>query len=724
VVGIFGLMGLIALIMFSRSSQQNLMSHRTRFNIFARNMAESGLSLLCNAMVDSIHPNDSSLKSMVSGPNKNRSFFDYYIRNAVSMGMEGFIEHDDIEDMLPKRIKAILKNFAVKYNDMELEYRIGWVIEPGTPCLSDSVDKHVRLYLECHCHYRGVTKKATGSRRIKVYNLLPAVTSRFTFFHKNRVGTRYNRFHTDLSGRPIMNNSRLVYAESFPLILFNHNVASAHDGDMGDKNLYGPGGLGTSRQNIEKRGYLYLGDDANLALTPGNDPDFFTQYYHLFDMSNATLGKGLINYPVRVTDHPEPMEELYQVNNVHPNLPKLRETDGKVGIMSMFEGFYDTNSINEYISSYRPGSSLLHVFGTYQNPSRAYTVGNANQLIVRLSSMGLDRMDSSSDESNQRYCLGREVKEDDGTMAILRQYFGSLSSLDYSHPIREMMANENYCFSADEPTKISLKNPMGYQDWFEDIDSYQKVMSDIVKVPLNELVSYPHYSPLQIPLREISKRDQVIQMGEDSPHADGHEKWKFEYDGLHSQDECYVDGYPFSRGEPSRCEAQKNLQVINGLEGLERMGFLTRYGNYWVLNSRGQKLTVVMGLDEKFEVPGVLHVKDSTSLEVLSDCRLRGVEADSLFALKCSSITFDSSGSNSKTIYHGFYDSMGPAGKSQKLPEVQIIGGLSAAELSSTIFQSPTAISYDTRYNPTKKTASHYYRMALNDAIFDWRSEL
>jgi hypothetical protein len=239
-------------------------------------------------------------------------------------------------------------------------------------------------------------------------------------------------------------------------------------------------------------------------------------------------------------------------------------------------------------------------------------------------------------------------------------------------------------------------------------------MSEITRVPLNNMIDYPHFTHETIPPHGHADFEKYM-FAPDNPEElfRDTEKWPFEKSLLHPADALYFDGSVYDMN-PDLWDGIKDFYSMNDMEELEKRGYLIKGAQKYYLNTNGHRIGVNGGINLEFP----LEVTGHSSLIINGDCRLSGVSAQNvLFAIRCNNIIFSTAKfmKDPEEIFDGLYSAKYNAGKDRPDLKLFIFGGLAVNRLSETIFQSPTAVNYDPFYKPTGEQADFFYRIVMDE---------
>jgi len=767
VLGILAILGLVFLSLHWMTRQRNLESHKIYFLEVSRTLAESGLQILLRALRDSGKiRSERDLSILLQSQNFHKeSFYGFFlqpIQRLLSGGPSSELSHQQILDRLDASFKNLLENLSEKLPGSSLEFRVHLTASPFFPNspLKDPVEKIVRLTLVCTGHYRGTNRKASVSRDLRVYNLLAPLTSKFTFYHKSFAGGKYNRLVTNLYGQPVLDaRGEFKYPDNaFPMILINGPTQSGQgiptdtellggrggSGPLAFEHLTDPSEIERSREAILRRGFLFFGPQNGvdtgtvLNLTPGLEPSAFGEYFHLF---NVNQDGGAHSYPsIQFTNLPAYLENSLNIVNrfsIQDGGPRI--LSGKADIYTLYEGFYEPDATTNFAKNpgeagiiktgYSAFSSLIHPFGTYAFPSRAYTVGAAFQAMAKLSSIGVDRLDTGQDESNQSYCWNSPVPKRDGTALYLFQ----TTENGFESPIpgitldtvRKTLSNKNFIENCTEPETLNPPPDFGYGNIFPDYQSYRTHMSGILAVPLNHILDYPHYTHKVIPppghenfrafMFPPYDKNSLLKLP-----ATFEESWGIKKTNLHPENSFYFKG-DVNQFEPDRWQLMRTFFEIQNIADLIDLGLLKSTPAAYLLNGRGHQLY----LEGDFILDKPLIVEDHTNLYVAGNCQLPPVDTEFYFNLSCHRITLANPGlGDAETVFRAFLNARSSLGKKEPSFPVSILGGIAMHQLEANVFHTPTVVTYNPLFSPLEPGRDLFYRMALDDRNLEWSLQI
>ena len=762
ITGILGILGLVFLMIHWMSRSRNLQAHKVAYNEIARCLAEGGYQVLSNALHKGIkHPDPERIKKwLLAKTNSNLGFYGFLTK--LDGGSRQSLEHDEIMTLFSDDYRKILKDLERQYPGAQFKFSLSLDSSQfhENQLLKDPKEKIVELRLTSSCSYKGTVKGVRGTRKIAVYNLLSPIISKFTYYHKGNSGDSYNRFGSNIYGRPvILPDGSLKYQEYIaPLVLINGPLEKkpdfvpdsilleAHGSQSAQSSfdyLSDSYQIEKSRKEILRRGFLYFGPDAGAPnifnLTPGLDPDGYGEYFTMF---NPAFGDGPRTYPaVQFLNIPEAFKVPISVlNRMVPSagIPDFY-TNGKADIYSLYEGFYESDPTNSYTPNplrggqikmgYSEKSSIIHPFGTHKMPSRAYTVGSAYRAIAKISSMGIDRDDSSADESNQGRCLGFAPPRRDATAAFLHQV-DEAGFLDpqpgYTFdPIRSTLDNRNYANDCNEPSLIQLPSDFNYPFLFPTYESYRAHMSDVILIPMNHLIDFPHYSHRVIPPPGHDSFSKFMF----APHepeslleieAPFLEKWVIPPGPLHPKGSVYLEGNVDSFAPDQLLQLRNYIHVKNMDEMIE-LGLLQKVGNEYLLNTRGYQIL----LESDLILDKPILITDDTNLIVRGECVLPPIQSSFYTQISCKNIQLagDPRSSN-PAVYRAFLNARGSISKVDPNLGLNIVGGIAMNNLNQTFFKAPSIVQYNIFYSPLENNRDYFYRILMDDRTLAWSIDI
>lgn len=770
VAGILGILGLIFFSLHWMSRNRNLQAHKITFNEVARCLSEGGYQLLSRAIREGIQtPDESSLRRWIaSGGSLDMGFYGRILKSELTASKQGTrpnhqLSHTEILRLAPSHFEKILENLQSKYPGAEISLSMEWSSQHlfEEKYLLDLLEKEISLILTSSCTYQGTRKSVTGIRKLRAYNLLTPLLSKFTFYHKSQSGNTYNQFLSNIFGRPVIRaDGKFKYPNNhFPLVLINGPLNEDSEfipdsvllGSRGKSSnpdsfeyLSDPSQIKASREAILRRGFLYFGptrgDSANvLNLTPGADPLGFGEYFFLF---NPYFGEdGPRTYPaIQFVDLPPAFEEPVPVENIMDPAEGLPfESNGKADIYSLHEGFYESDPTNEFApnpraagyikNGYSEASSLIHPFGTYTMPSRAYTMGSGFRAVAKLSSIGIDRDESSTDESQQSNCLGSPAPRRDATAAFLYQtnesgFLNPIPNITLA-PIHHTLDNRNYVPDCSEPRRLRLPSDFDYPKLFPEFDLYQLHMSHVLYIPMNHILDYPHFSHRVIP----PPGHENFQSFMFPPHEPEslyalkepfYEEWPIPKGPLHKEGSFYLKGNP-DEFEPDLWLEHKVSFELFDMKEMIAQGFLQENGDQYILDTRGHLLS----LAENLYLDKPLLVVDHANLFVRGDCILPPIESAFYVQISCNGIQLkkDTRKGNSG-VYRAFLNARNSLGKMDLDLAVSVVGGIAMRNLDFSMFQAPSMVTYNTDFSPVEDGRDYFYRILMDDHTQSWRTEI
>lgn len=407
--------GCLLFALHSVSEQQNAVAHRLTDARIADSLAEAGLELLSTRIRESVSPAGVDwAMPLADGP--LYQFFllpvDELRRRAGSLDASQF---DDLaRGLFGDEWRHTLDVLESDYPGSSVELTMAVEPEPlydESTGLRDPVEKKVRLVLRSTALYRKVSSSFQAVQELKVLNPLAPLTCKFTLFVAEAgTGDAYNVYRNHENGMPFMGEPQA------PTVLFNTPANAVDDLTLTADNIPRveagqPFGADDDvRRALARRGFVFLGttgDDIDLNLTAGPSLDDNLaptlesepgQFFHLYDplTRNSECGYFFLRNPpdffTRTT--PEPggtgVDQQPYVNFLYwgfhlpsPGGTSLR-ADGALGA-----------------SLRREESSILHLFGTDNEPSRTLVYGPVYQDLIRFSYLAMDRDATDADEQAQ-----------------------------------------------------------------------------------------------------------------------------------------------------------------------------------------------------------------------------------------------------------------------------------------------------------------------------------
>ncbi len=771
ITGIIATLGLVLVTLSWMTRQQNAQSHKSLYNEVARTSAEAGLQLLVRAIREGIKtPSEAELQRMSLSDNFHQnSFYGFFLQNSPKLAdnlKNSQLSHTTIINLFPKNLKRIHDRYQELTPGLTIEYTLHIESKSlysqtiGETILKDKIEKKLNLELVCAATFKGTTKKHQFKKFINVYNLISPITSKFTFFHKSSVGNQYNKLITNLLGKPILDQfGNFKYPNNYPLVLINGPL-NDNPKTPGDSFLLsGKNGnnfenmnhlsyldeIEKSKEAILRRGFLYFGPGDNniLRLTPGSDPNGWGEYFHLF---NPMIGNSPNTYPAQIVNSPDFFQRSHLVRN---NEPLNSETYGTAILQSLYEGFYEPDVYTQnrpdpshnILSGYSAYSSLIHPFGTYLAFNRAYTVGNAYRSIVKISSVGIDRIDTPDDENEQALCLKvPSVQNRDGRIAFLREATeeGWEGNRDFTlNPITQTMDNLhkirpepdgtiNLC--ENEPQTISVGPEFNYDAMFPSYEQYNNFMSRIEKLPINHTIDYPHYTHQVIPPSDHEnftqfmfapyEKDRLYEFSDNDE-----ETWPLSPSEFSPQGSLYLQGKPddFEVDEFRNAQQYFSLSGLSdGIDILQKEDYLKPSTGYYLLNTHGHLVKV----DGNLTLDKKVLVEDHSALIVSGTCFVKEISSKYYFSLHCGQIVFLQNEANRDYNVDAYINSERTISKQNPMTGISIQGGIAMDSLDFTMFQAPTTVIYNETYSPIETNYKYFYRIVMDDHNRDWRGQI
>lgn len=765
VIGILGILGLALFSLSWVSRQQNVQSHKTYYNEVALNLAEAGTRLLASAMRRGIQtPTPLELKSIVTNGDFEKNFYAFFLQNADHFnGPEGEAEFNDslLRSYFDKSILDVEKNLLARYPTAEIEYTLVTRALPlyKDDIIKDQVPKLLEMRLIASAHYRGSQAAFEIHKKLKLYSLLTPLLSKFTLYHKEGIGRRYNKFKGNLIGQPALSpNGRPQSPYLFPLVLFNGPLnnnspippdslllrgAGGQDPSSFDI-LASPSKVEESRDAILRRGFLYFGPgqekDNVLNLTSGayDEDSLFGGFGEYFNLFNIHLPGGAQTFPALLTDVPDFFQQAYEVENRFDDQPPEMSV-GTVHLRALYEGYYTPDATNgnqqtpdSLITdgSYHHFSSLIHPFGTNEAPSRAYTVGAAHRAFARITSVGLDRIENNQDEGQQSACFGYPTDPRDGTVTYLMQTNenGFLNpipditlrsiNLNPENLNKEHIINQQRVDCPEEPRTMRLGGEFSYPNMFEDYENYERYMSTVQYVPMNHMLDYVHYSHAFIPpnahpsfqefMFEPRNKDRLM----DLPDIDT-EAWPLPESPLHKKDQLYLEGSPDSF-QPDQWIQDHHFFKVDSMKQFEETGFLNDNGTSYSLDGRGHHI-LLLG-DLILDKP--VDLQNDVSLFVTGQCVLPPVRGSFYASFHCQEIGLANPTNLRDPQWEAHLNSRSKIYKVDPSMPVYVFGSVAASRIDFSFFEAPSVFHYLAEFSPLEPDQAFFYRVALDDHKF------
>ncbi|MCO4783937.1 MAG: hypothetical protein KC646_16540 [Candidatus Cloacimonetes bacterium] len=785
VLGILSILGILFYTIHRQSAQRNLEAHRHYFNESSRTLSQAGVELLNGAFREGTKtPSDFQLKSLIQTNNLHKSSF-YglflldipklmdYLTSETKESDTRKMYHDQVISYFPNEYIKMYENLMAYYPDSTLEFSIS--VHPKTlytdqtfsemktnpPSVRDYVEKEVYLGFCASATYRSTSRNTCINKKFKTYNLYNPVLNKFTFFHKSPIGNYYNNYIATSSGRPHQDNTL------FPMMLVNgpYNDSTVPDdqmilGKLGDNKDPGdlnsltlPSSIKKAQESIYRRGYLFfgMGDNNAIKMTHGyttsgefEDENYSAgQFFHLY---NPALGnpkddnQGGANSPQIIPfKKPEFFKNTAPAFSLHSQEPTEREIDAQPMLYNSFLGYYDPpeRGYQEYVPQADRFSSLIHPFGADYYPSRAKTVGPANFHVIKMVRYLLDTNAGNEDEDDLRPCSSDDVFSPDSDLGVIPN---STESRYLTHMrLKEPISFYGGLVDCDAPLGFRVGEAWTIPFVFPEFSEYKEYMSQEKVIPMNETLSYPHFSHSVIPPEGHSNfeshmfpeiyegLDPKKELDPEFPPSsdDLMEVWPLPQSPLRSKDSFYVNGLvsDFTNSGFITNTIQKHdfYTSYTSIEQLIDEGFLISQGSKYYLDGKGMQIS----FSGELVLDKDIVVQNHTNIMVNGDCFLAPIESAFYTSFTCENITLLPSTSYTKDthVYDAFLNAKQGIHKGHSGKGAYIFGGIAMNTLNPSMFHNSTQVQYNMDYSPLEPQRDMFYRMVLDDHIITSRTQ-
>jgi len=751
VLGILSVVGILFLTLHSRSLQQNRDAHRMFYAESAKTAAEGLVELFILGFRDSVEGAQEH-RILESAINSNRlntdaGYFGFFLRNfsLLPNGGHGEIKHEQNVEWLKKRgqtVKAMdlfLKQIGAEDYQLKLAYSCLPRLDEESE-FKDSILIQCTLNFGASVDFKGLIGGAVRTKTLVSYSLSQPVLSRFTLWHNDSNFSNYQRLYTDINGVPIVQGGNLKYQYNYPMFLYHSPLKD--EKIKTDLQIYGPApdtmeGLDSlrdsnklqlSKSSIDQRGWLYLGNSQSsvLKMTPGMaaaGQQFMVLNRNYFTTRAKVTGDNRIRLPnyIRIDPPPrftEPVMFTYFFED--PETPPLADNAGSVWVEELYEGFYETTGPANpayYIPQYSAESSLLKVFGSVDYPSRTYTVGEAYLELAKLSSLRIDRDLSDADERSRARCLPESVHNFESSAIIrnLTEFEFVNKNPPFYQPLPLQWTNMNFVEDCEEPVHLLAQPDFSWELLAPQYQEYESIMSQTIRVHLNHLIDFPHYTHKVFPphAHESFLDYSFPPSLRPSPGKDDEETWVQKLPKSMTPTGAYLKGIP-DYHDLAHASFKRASFFYDKQEKLEDAGILKRGSGMFYLNTQGRTIGLWGNLN--LDLPVVLS--GDSSIIVAGMCNLAPVEARGFYAgFECSEINLNPGNTppGVPTLYEAQLTSSGTIRKSNPEQIVHILGSLAVSRLDLSLFQASTTLTYNPRLNPLAPDSWKMYRMALDD---------
>lgn len=565
-LGLLTVLGIMLYALHFFERQQNLQAHRLYFGEVAQHLADSCLELLGRSVRRHAYAAPGQALNL-RYPLDIQGFFLFFMQDSDTLQarfdrLSTGDQHAFLQQLFGEHYRYPLDVLEDEYPGADLDVKLAIEANPLFPrdaYVKDRVEKTVNLTLRATATYRGVTRRGDMTLALKVAHPMPPGSCKFTLFAHDASGENFNAYQNLADGRPAPDSA------ARPFVLYNTPPNVRSDNDLNSANKVAIDAsrpfeqVPEVRKVLARRGYVYLGtgtgnaselvlrqtagarlaDDGSLLASP------YGEFFHLYDPVHD--GAYPAYYRLRGAHAPPFFQRLAPAwsglsDEVYPYINFLywgfHEPDPAVpGDRGLKDGVLNTD-----IDSRGEASSLLHLFGSADNPSRTLVFGPVKYEYIRFGFASADRQGTaddseSEDESIQKGRLASTpmasqvyIPNRDGIVATLRHVpseaefdaemaressgapFEFLAKLDplLSTPAIEV-ANLNYrvtgadgtdyvldpgkeIFSLD-PSTFNYRNMFEgrYDDLSPDERGYDWYQSQVRAMPYGELIDYMYY---------------------------------------------------------------------------------------------------------------------------------------------------------------------------------------------------------------------------------------
>lgn len=406
VLGILAVIGILLLALDAMSRQRNRLAHRAESARVAEHLVEGAVSYLQYRMREELAkppPRTADLGT----PLTNERLFGFLLLPADELEEE--VGRAAADDLLARWIapdwKIPLDDLRLPHRGATLDVRLeakATPLHPSDGRYRDAVEKTVELGLVAESTFRGVRRQARRVFEVKVAHPFPPMTSKFTLF-VDRVpnpSDEFNVYENDEAGAStgspaqdpfILRNTPLGDVDD--RTHFEDNIPSVEAGDPW-------AGRATQREVLGDRGWIYLGTGAGNSIEVGLN---LTAGPELYDASGIPMpgerGEFFQLYdPLRYHSAPS-FYRLLPGGAPAPFRAPLAQPMG--GMRQAFinflfwgfhsEGSHDLGDAGLGTSLGTKNSSILHLFGDDDDPSRTKVFGRVVRRFIRFAYLAVDR---------------------------------------------------------------------------------------------------------------------------------------------------------------------------------------------------------------------------------------------------------------------------------------------------------------------------------------------
>ena len=348
---LIALLGVLAYGLYSMMLGFTVQAHRVGANLGVDELALSGLAAAAAHLRDLLRPDAPLARELAAGASKGGPL-------AVDISSERDLLLADYPGATLE-VSAVLGTpktlSGASPTDPAEKTRLtqgrGW----------DPRELRLPVTLTARAAWDGSDRTLTVQRELAVVNLSPGTLGKFTLWARDLTPQDAAGFSSSFDGLPLASSKR-------PLVLHNGGAAPEDP---------------TSRdpQSYRRRGYVYLGGEPRLALTAGylGYGELWT-FLPIEELSGLSASSAL---PVYTDGDP-------------PDFFKVAHAGQKLDLRHMITGFYDgPDAKGRTLQSIYPrlasgASSLLHLYGTAEQPSPTLVLGRVHRVYPTVSAILTD----------------------------------------------------------------------------------------------------------------------------------------------------------------------------------------------------------------------------------------------------------------------------------------------------------------------------------------------
>lgn len=411
---VLSIAGILIFGLHAVSTQRNRTAHRYSNLKVADYLADCGLEMISTRISEtaafSFYDNDD--KDLLRG-----NLLSFFLQSKDDLLRYGDMDSADFhlwaQGVFGNEYRAIL-DIIVKQNpgsSVDIFMKITPVPLLKEPMM-DIAEKLINLTFTIKATYHSVTSEISIVQQLKVYNTLAPLGSKFTLYvDEASPAGAYNILQADPKGMPLPSNpmSPFICYNTPQSVTSDYELTEANISDVQAKTPFNNND--DVRNSLDKRGYIYMGTnggDVMLNLTAGESLDdnlnqaIENEAGQFFHFANPVTRNSVPAHYIKMdsTDffknsYPAPLPETV---NQKPYLTDLfwayhhPYPDGSNSLRSqdIFGSALETEN-----------SSILHLFGNDNEPSRTRVYGSVYQQLLRFSYLAIDRDESNADENIQ-----------------------------------------------------------------------------------------------------------------------------------------------------------------------------------------------------------------------------------------------------------------------------------------------------------------------------------